>query len=140
MVFGFMGTTDGKPIWHRQFDQKKPAFTDPNGYIWHVGVTFVPGLGRFLLTKPHYARGGNRTATEGDRSKVAGLGVFDAPKLWGPWTTVCYKDEFFDKLFKFTYFIPQKYISADAKSLWMAWSGYPQYDNVNFIRGELRLK
>ena len=24
--------------------------------------------------------------------------------------------------------------------LWMAWSGYPEYDNVNFIQGEVRLK
>jgi hypothetical protein len=44
-----------------------------------VGVTFVPGLNRFLLTKPHYAPGGDRKAPEGDLSKVSGLGVFDAP-------------------------------------------------------------
>jgi hypothetical protein len=100
----------------------------------------LPGLGRYLLSKPHYESGADRQAPEGDRSKVAGLGVFDAPKPWGPWTTVFFRDRFFDSHFKFTFFIPAKYVSADGKSLWLAWSGYPEYDNVNFIRGDVRLK
>ena len=37
------------------FDQKKPAFHDPAGYIWHVGVTYDAAIGRYLLTKPHFA-------------------------------------------------------------------------------------
>jgi len=135
----FAGLNDAQPVWHREFEQKKPVFTDPNGYIWHVGVTFVPALGRFLFTKPHYLADGDRQAPEGDRSKVSGLGVFDAPKSWGPWTTVYYQDQFFDRHFKFTYFIPAKYVAADGKSLWIVWSGPPEYDNVNFVRGELRL-
>ena len=120
------------------FERKKPVFTDPNGYIWHIGVTFVPGLGRFLLTKPHNAPARTASLPEGDRSKTAGIGVFDAPAPWGPWTTVQYTDRFRDGLFKFTYFIPGKYADRDGKTFWLAWSGYPEYDNVNFIRGEFR--
>jgi hypothetical protein len=135
----FAGTTGGQPVWKKEFAQKKPAFTDPNGYVWHVGVAYNPGIGRFLLTKPHNAPGGDRKAPEGDRTKVAGLGIFDAPKPWGPWTTVYYKDNFFDSHFKFTFFIPGKYLSSDGKSLWLVWSGYPEYDNVNFIHGEMSL-
>ena len=136
----FAGPNGTQPLWNSQFTRKEPVFTDPAAYIWHVGVTYVPALKRFLFTKPHYSPGADRQAPQGDRSKVSGLGVFDAPKPWGPWTTVYYQDRFYDGHFKFTYFIPAKYLSADGKSLWVAWSGPPQYDNVNFVRGELRLK
>ena len=94
----FAGVTAGKPAWHADFERKQPAFTDPNGYIWHVGIQFVPAAGRFLLTKPHNAPGADRSLPEGDRSKTAGLGVFDAPAPWGPWTTVYYQDRFHDGL------------------------------------------
>jgi hypothetical protein len=132
----FAGSASGKPVWKGRFEDRKPVFHDSNGYIWHVGVTFIPGAGRFFLTKPHNAPGANRALPEGDRKKVAGLGVFDAPAPWGPWTTVYYADRFFDALFKFTYFIPAKYL--DGRSLWLAWSGNPEYDNINFIHGTLR--
>jgi hypothetical protein len=131
----FAGMKGGEPRWTLRIGEKTPAFTDPDGYIWHVGVSFVPAVGRVLLTKPHYAGGADRRNPEGDRSKVAGLGVFDAPAPWGPWSTIYHTDQFFDSLFKFTYFIPGKYVDPRSKSFWLAWSGYPEYDNVNFIRG-----
>ncbi|MCX7011341.1 MAG: hypothetical protein NTW86_02025 [Candidatus Sumerlaeota bacterium] len=136
----FTGLDGAQPLWSREFERKRLAFSDPNGYIWHVGVTFVPSIGRFLFSKPHYSPGADRVDPEGDRSKVSGLGIFDAPKPWGPWTTVYYEDRFYDANFKFTYFIPAKYLSADGKSLWLTWSGPPEYDNVNFVRGVLRLE
>ena len=103
-----------------------------------MGVQFVPALGRFLLTKPHNAPGADRSLPEGDRSKTAGLGVFGAPAPWGPWSTVYYQDRFRDGLFKFTFFIPGKFVDAASKSFWLAWSGYPEYDNVNFVRGAFK--
>lgn len=136
----FGGMAADRPVWKRRFADRKPVFSDPNGYWWHVGVTFVPGLKRFLLTKPHFAAGANRELPGGDRSKLTGLGIFDAPAPWGPWTTAYYADRFRDGLFKFTYFIPGKYVARDGKSFWLAWSGYPEYDNVNFVRGEVRYR
>ncbi len=136
----FAGLDGEQPRWSGAFADKTPAFSDPHGYIWHIGVTYVPALRRFLLTKPHYPPDGDREAIEGDRSKVAGLGVFDSPTPWGPWTTVYFEDRFFDAFFKFTHFIPASYLAEDGKSLWLAWSGYPEYDNVNFVRGEIALK
>ena len=50
-----------------------------------------------------------------------------------------YQDRFFDDHFKFSFFLPGKWISGDGQSLWMAWSGYPD-DNVSFIRGAVRLR
>jgi hypothetical protein len=117
-----------------------PVFSDPNGYIWHVGVQFIVGIDRFLLTKPYFEAGADRSLPEGDRSKCAGLGVFDAPAPWGPWTTVYYEDRFRVGRFKFKYFIPGKFVDPGTISFWLAWSGYPEYDNINFMRGEFRVR
>ncbi len=126
--------------WSEALSERKPAFHDENGYIWHVGVSHDPGIKRFLLTKPHYCPGDNRDAVNAADSGVASLGVFDAPTPWGPWTTVYYEDDFKDGRVKFSYMIPTKYISSDGTTFWLAWSGWPEYDNVNFLRGTLRCR
>ena len=133
----FAGTEAGGPRWTRAFDDKRPAFHDPNGYIWHVGVTFNPALGRYLLTKPHYAPGDDREAPNAADSGVAGLGVFDAPTPWGPWTTIHYQDDFLDDKVKFSYFVPESFIAGDGLTFWLAFSGWPEYDNFNLIRCRL---
>lgn len=57
-----------------------------------------------------------------------------------PWTTVAYHDNFKDNLVKFSYFIPTKLLGRDGKTFWLAWSGWPEYDSVSFVKGELMLR
>lgn len=129
----FTGLSEnGQAIWSARFADRKPVFNDPNGYVFHIGICYNPGLKRFLMTKPHRGAGYS--------TKTTAFGIFDAPAPWGPWTTAFYQDNFIDKLMKFSYFIPTKFISADGRNFWLAWSGYPEYDNVNFIKGALRLR
>ena len=132
---GLDARTEAK--WTASYDDKKPAFSDPRGYIWHVGVTYNSALGRYLLTKPHYADDDNREALAMKDSGVASFGVFDAPAPWGPWSAVHYEDNFLDDKVKFSYFIPPPFISGDGLSFWLAFSGWPEYDNVNWIRARL---
>jgi hypothetical protein len=126
---------DGGAEWSAEFAARRPVFHDPGGYIWHVGVSFNPGLNRFLLTKPHYGPGDDREAVRPSLSGVSSFGLFDAPKPWGPWTTVSYQDNFKDGLLKFSYFIPTRFLSDDGKTFWLVWSGWPEYDNVTFVKG-----
>jgi hypothetical protein len=35
---------------------------------------------------------------------------------------------------------PQKWMNSDGKTIWMAWSGWPEYDNVSFIKATLSSK
>ena len=127
----------GESRWTAQFDLKKPAFHDPAGYIWHVGVTYDASLGRYLLTKPHFTSGDDRAVLNAADSRVGSFGLFESETPWGPWRTVHYQDDFLDALVKFSYFIPGPWISADGRTFWLAFSGWPEYDNFNLIRCRL---
>lgn len=135
----FAGTDgDGEARWTPRFDEKQPAFEDPAGYIWHVGVSYAAPLGRYLLTKPHFMDDDDRVVLNAADSRVASLGVFEAPTPWGPWRTIHYADDFLDDKVKFSYFIPAPWISGDGLSFWLAFSGWPEYDNFNLIRARLK--
>ena len=127
----------GEERWTTDFDEKQPAFHDPAGYIWHVGVTYVELLGRYLLTKPHFAPDDDREVLNAADSRVASFGLFEAPTPWGPWKTIHYEDDFLDDKVKFSYFIPAPWVSGDGRSFWLAFSGWPEYDNFNLIRCRL---
>lgn len=124
----------GNAKWTSDFAAKQPVFRDPGKMIWHLSVSYNAGLNRYLLSKPHFV--------EGDRKwqDVASLGIFDAPNPWGPWTTVTYEDNFVDSKAKFNYILPTKFMSKDGKTMWMAWSGWPEYDSVSFIKCTLKGK
>jgi len=125
-AYTYFAGLDGSsnPIWTDTWSSRQPVFFDPAGMEYHVNVSYNPGIQRFI-----YAKGYNKS----------GLGVFEGPTPWGPWGTVYY-GPFKDSFWKFTYQFPPKWMSADGLTMWMAWSGWPEYDNVNFIKTSLSLK
>lgn len=127
---------DGTAAWSDDFHKKSVVFHDDNAYLWHVSVVFHPQFKRYLLTKPHFTARDDR---ENVLASTSSLGVFDAPAPWGPWTTVMYESNWLDDFVKFNYIVPGKFISGDDRSFWLAWSGWPEYDNVNFMKGEFIL-
>jgi len=128
---------DGAASWTPDFGKKSVVFHDNNAYLWHLGISYNPALDRYLLTKPHFSAMDDRTDV---LASTSSLGIFDAPTPWGPWTTVYYQDHFLDDFVKFNYIIPTKFMSPNGQSFWLGWSGWPEYDNVNFIKGRLILK
>jgi hypothetical protein len=113
----------GDATWSSDYSKKKPVFVDPNCKTWgHVCATYNPGIKRYLMTKAH----------DGQRQ----FGVFEAEKPWGPWKTVYY-GKLLDTNKKFTFQFPQKWMSADGRTLWLMWSGWPEYDKVCFIKCSL---
>jgi hypothetical protein len=88
----FSGLKNGKPVWTKDIEQRKPVFENPAGVGWCINVSFNSGLGRYMLTTEH---------TETHRGN---MGIFDAPDPWGPWTTVLLRS----KLGRRTY--PPQYI------------------------------
>jgi hypothetical protein len=113
----------GNPIWSSNWNTKQPVFHDNNGMAYHVSVTYNPGIGKFIYAKGH---------------NTSHLGIFEGSNLWGPWRTVHY-GPFRDGLWKFTYMFPQKWMSADEQTMWMAFSGWPEHDKVYFIKTTLSL-
>ncbi|PHQ36992.1 DUF4185 domain-containing protein [Rhodopirellula bahusiensis] len=128
------------PIWSESMHDRAAVFHDPNGYYWHIGVCYNAELKRYLMTKPHFCADDNRDTPLAKESGVASLGIFDSPTPWGPWTTLHYRDNFKDDLVKFSYFIPAKFFSDNGQGFWMAWSGWPEYDSVSFVKGHLSLR
>ena len=100
-------------------------FTDTE-VNWGFECMYHPVLKRYLLTVTH---GTGANAGEGP-----GLGIFDAPEPWGPWTTVYYSDQWKDSHAKFCFEFPAKWISADGLTMWMKYSGWPEYDNYNHLK------
>jgi hypothetical protein len=111
------------PIWSSNWNNKKAVFHDDAGMGYHVSVTYNPGLGRFIYAKGH---------------SINHLGIFEGPNLWGPWHTVYY-GPFKDEFWKFTYQFPQKWVSGDGRTMWLAFSGWPEHDKVSFIKTTLSL-
>ena len=131
----FIGMNDGGEAQWGDFADRAPAFHDENAYLWHIGVSYHPGLQRYLLTKPHYAPDDNRETIFAPETHMGSLGVFEAPNPWGPWKTVFYQDNFVDEYVKFSYFIPPKFMNQTDHSFWLLWSGWPEYDQASFMKG-----
>jgi hypothetical protein len=113
----------GEPHWSNKIADRTPVFTDRNGAGVRLGVIYNPGLKRYLMTISHNNRGG--------------LGIFDAPEPWGPWTTVAYYDEWLFGYSPSYHIAPQKWMSADGTSFVLVWSSK---DRLNTIRGRLKLR
>ncbi len=118
------------PIWSPDFQQRKAVFTNP-GKCYRSGITYNAGLKRYLWCQviPVSDRGTAR----GPRFK-GGLGIFEAPKPWGPWKTVYYTMDW-DMGPGETASIPTKWMSEDGKSCHYLFSGddYFSVRGVNFI-------
>jgi hypothetical protein len=138
----------GNPTWSADINQRQPVFNDSNGVgnTSQASVSYVPGLGRYLLTVPHRPPDQPVTAGAGQ------LGVFDAPHPWGPWTTVTYYDNWIDAGGgeALGYYFPGKWISEDGLTLWMVFSCHdaPEgegcsdeyHDRFNLIKATITLK
>jgi hypothetical protein len=122
--FGGMNA-EGKPAWAREVSQRKPVFHDPMG-AQRVALSYNAALKRYILV--------TSIGTHGNATKsmhTGGLGVFDAPEPWGPWTTLYYdlywsggRDLQYERD-EWTYHhkFPTKYMSKDGKTMWLLFSG-----------------
>ena len=127
--------TNGLPGWTSDRDDAKVVFFDPAGD--GIGsVNYAPALKRYLLAAFHGGPGQ--------------LGVFDSPNPWGPWTTVCYYEDFgrmgADGEGLVCTF-PQKWMGDDGATLWAVFSCYGgsaktgiiAHDRFNLVKVSLRL-
>jgi hypothetical protein len=123
----FAGFDDsGRPRWTREIIRRAAVFKDPGSVGSSVRVDYNPGLRRYLLA----------TFTKWDGS----WGLYDAPEPWGPWTTVATYEHWIDDTPKFGFTFPQKWMSADGKTMWMIFSGTKMYDSFNAVQGRVRLR
>jgi hypothetical protein len=131
------GIAEETPRWSSDPGAARPVFVDANRTGDLASVVYVPRLKRYLLTCFHKGPGQ--------------LGIFDGPHPWGPWTTVAYEDRWGRMGADgqgLTCSFPQKWMSADGRTLWCVFSVYGKgakqgidaHDKFNVVKGTLRLR
>ena len=110
----FKGFVDsGRPAWTKNIYERGAVFINP-GKCYRSGISYNAGLKRYLWSQTIY--------NDGDMRFKGGLAIFDAPKPWGPWTTVYYTQEW-DLGPGETSCFPTKWISDDGKTCYLLFSG-----------------
>lgn len=104
--------TTGNPVWTRDIKQRGAVFENP-GRCYRSGISFNAGLKRYLWCQ---------TIPGGDARSRGGFAIYDAPKPWGPWTTVFFTSEW-DVGPGETSSFPTKWMSLDGKALYLVFSG-----------------
>jgi hypothetical protein len=129
---------NGSPTWSSRVENRRPVFEDRQGYMSDSPtVIHNSAAGRYFMCKTH--------DTSKPNGPHGGLGIFEAPRPWGPWTTVYYQDNWLGGNNMYFCEFPTKWISNNGLTMWMVFAGYGsdpvardayQHIKVDLIRGD----
>ena len=108
---------NGQPRWSRRIQNRAGVFRYP-ARCYRPTVSFHPGLKRYLCVQAIPVVGGQKV----DSRFRGGLGIYDAPEPWGPWTT-CFWTPQWDVGPGETASIPTKWINASSGTVHLVFSG-----------------
>lgn len=117
----FAGVENAGPQWTRDIARRAAVLKGP-GQCYRVGVTYNAALKRYLLVQPVRSEASRDRAGKIDTRFVGGLAVYEAPEPWGPWTVV-FQTDHWDVGPGETASFPQKWMSADGRTLHLVFSG-----------------
>ena len=124
--------TAGSPLWTDNVAKRTAVFRDPEGGVQLPSACYHAAIKRYFLVIP------NGTPAR----PYGGLGIYDAPEPWGPWTTVYHTKSFLGSTNLFFANLPMKWISADGTTLYLIFTGYGSdpvaQDAYQHVRGVLR--
>jgi CubicO group peptidase (beta-lactamase class C family) len=106
-----------RPLWSKEVADRGAVFAH-KGRCCRSGVTYNAGLRRYLWVQVVPAA----DAKDADTRFEGGLGVYDAPEPWGPWTTA-YFAERWDVGPGETASFPARWMSADGRTVHLVFSG-----------------
>lgn len=125
--------SQGRAIWTKDFAQRGAVFRNP-GRCLRPSVSYNPALKRYLLVMPLATSATGDARASVDTRFRGGLGIYDAPEPWGPWTTVFFTEQW-DVGPGDTASFPTKWMSADGKTCFLVFSGE---DSFSVRRATLR--
>ena len=106
----------GRPKWSADIARREATFTHP-GRCWRSSLSDNAGLGRYLWVQ----------VLPGAEPRVrGGLGIYDAPEPWGPWTTVYFAEDW-DVGPGESAGLPTKWMSNDGRSLHLVFAGQDSF-------------
>jgi len=103
----------GKPVWTKNIRERGAVFVNP-GKCYRSGISYNAGLKRYIWCQTIYG--------DEDMRFKGGLGIFDGPEPWGPWTTVYYAEQW-DVGPGETSCFPTKWMSDDGRPSYLLFSG-----------------
>jgi len=103
----------GQPVWTKNIAERGAVFINP-GKCYRSGISYNAGLKRYLWCQTIYG--------PDDMRSKGGIGIFDAPQPWGPWTTAYYTQDW-DVGPGETSSLPTKWISTDGRTCHLLFSG-----------------
>jgi CubicO group peptidase (beta-lactamase class C family) len=108
--------SEGNPRWTKNIDERGAVFSHP-ARCYRTGITYNAALKRYLWchTYPESTHSG------GPRFQ-GGLGIYDAPEPWGPWTCVYHTNQW-DVGPGETSSFPTKWMAEDGRTLHLVFSG-----------------
>ena len=106
---------NGNPLWTNDLRQRQPVFTNPDKCC-RSSISYNAGLGRYIWWQQIPIDGSVDTRYSG------GLGIFEAPEPWGPWTTVYYTEKWDTGPGDLGCF-PTKWMSRDGKTIYLVFAG-----------------
>ena len=106
---------NGEVLWTNDVKQRQPVFTNP-GQCRRSSVSYNAGIGRYLWWQQISSDG------DSDTRYIGGLGIFESPEPWGPWSTVYYSEKWDVGPGDLACF-PTKWMSGDGKTLHLIFSG-----------------
>ncbi len=112
-AYEFFVRLDGDgPAWSRDIGDRGAVF-EHEGECYRSGITYSAGMKRYLWCQ---------TIQKEDARFEGGLGIYDAPEPWGPWTTVYFADTW-DVGPGESSNLPTKWMSEDGLTVHLAFSG-----------------
>jgi hypothetical protein len=141
----FSGTdSSGNAVWSAQISLRQPVLTFPSGwvnrnshpYAWQPFVVYNAPLGLYLMSS--WATGLDSSGTWFGSPSY--LGLYQAETPWGPWECFHEEREWVpggDRGARcYQAVIMPKWISADGRTIWLAWTDY-QNRGSEQIKAEL---
>lgn len=110
---------EGRSGWTRDIEQRGAVFISA-GRCLRSQITYAAPLKRYLWVQT-LPRDGS-ALDRADARAQGGFGIYDAPEPWGPWTTV-YFTERWDVGPGESASFPSKWMSPDAREMWLVFSG-----------------
>ncbi len=112
----FVGMKEGKPEWSPDVANRGAVFSNP-GKCYRSSISYNQALKRYLWVQilpgaaPRYH---------------GGIGIYDAPEPWGPWTTAFYT-EYFDVGPGENAHLPTKWMRDDGQEMYLVSSTDDQF-------------
>jgi hypothetical protein len=103
---------EGQPLWTRDIAQRGAVFAHP-GRCYRSGISYNAAWKRYLWWQ---------VIPGGDTRRRGGLGIYDAPQPWGPWTTAYFAAQW-DVGPGESGSFPPKWMSDDGSILHLVFSG-----------------